>query len=153
MRHRGVDEGLVVLAKLRGKSEQDLAVQREKDEILEAIRIESKEEGTWGDLFRSNGIQAHQRFYLALGVQFMQQLSGINIAGMRKANKLPGYVLCANTFQVQPQHVGTDGTSHGLPAPTMVHPRLLRHMVHNRPCRSSFPPRFDGHWNVPGASS
>jgi MFS family permease len=75
MRHRGVGEGLVVLAKLRGKSEQDLVVQREKDEIMEAIRIESKEEGTWGDLFKSNGISAHKRFYLAVGVQFMQQMS------------------------------------------------------------------------------
>ncbi|KAN0099200.1 Sugar transporter domain containing protein [Hyaloscypha variabilis] len=54
-------------------------VQREKDDILQAIAIESKEEGTWGDLFRDNGIGANKRFYLALGIQFMQQMSGINI--------------------------------------------------------------------------
>jgi hypothetical protein len=79
MRHAGVENGLVVLSKLRGKPKDDIAVQTEKDEIMEAIRIESKEEGTWGDLFRSNGISAHKRFYLALGIQFMQQMSGINI--------------------------------------------------------------------------
>ena len=43
---------------------------------MEAIAIESKEEGTWGDLFRDNGIAAHKRFYLALGIQFMQQMTG-----------------------------------------------------------------------------
>ncbi|KAI9666451.1 MAG: hypothetical protein M1821_004387 [Bathelium mastoideum] len=31
------------------------------------------------DLSCANGISAHKRFYLALGIQFMQQLSGINI--------------------------------------------------------------------------
>lgn len=82
MRHRGVKEGLVVLGKLRGRGEDDVLVQREKDDIMEAIRIESKEEGSWGDLFKSNGIAAHKRFYLALGVQFMQQMSGINIVSV-----------------------------------------------------------------------
>ncbi|KAB8296733.1 hypothetical protein EYC80_002153 [Monilinia laxa] len=80
MRHDGnEDRGLAVLARLRGTSIDDIAVQREKDEIMGAIVIEEKEEGTWGDLFRDNGINANKRFYLALGIQFMQQLSGINI--------------------------------------------------------------------------
>ena len=79
MRHGAEKRGLVVLGRLRAKAVEHPAVQREKDEILEVIMIESKEEGTWGDLFKSNGIQAHKRFYLALGVQFMQQMSGINI--------------------------------------------------------------------------
>jgi len=46
---------------------------------MEAIQIEEKEEGSWSDLFRNNGISANKRFYLALGIQFMQQMSGINI--------------------------------------------------------------------------
>ncbi|KAA8568918.1 hypothetical protein EYC84_007895 [Monilinia fructicola] len=81
MRHdQNEDRGLAVLARLRGTSIDDLAVQKEKDEIMGAIMmIEEKEEGTWGDLFRDNGIKANKRFYLALGIQFMQQLSGINI--------------------------------------------------------------------------
>lgn len=79
MRHRTEAEGLSVLAKLRGRDEKDQLVQAEKDEIMEAITIEAKEEGSWSDLFRSNGISANKRFYLALGIQFMQQMSGINI--------------------------------------------------------------------------
>ena len=77
MRHDGNDDrGVVVLAKLRGLDINSEIVQREKDDIMEAITIESKEEGTWGDLFRGNGIAADKRFYLALGIQFMQQMSG-----------------------------------------------------------------------------
>ncbi|OQV08115.1 hypothetical protein CLAIMM_12435 [Cladophialophora immunda] len=62
MRHRTPAEGLAVLARLRGRDEKD-----------------QLEEGSWADLFRSNGISANKRFYLALGIQFMQQMSGINI--------------------------------------------------------------------------
>jgi hypothetical protein len=77
MRHDGNEErGLVVLAKLRDLEPSHARIQREKDNIIEAIAIESKEEGTWGDLFRDNGIAAHKRFYLALGIQFMQQMTG-----------------------------------------------------------------------------
>lgn len=77
MRHEGSpDSGLIVLAKLRNMSSDHPLVQREKDDIMEAIAIESKEEGTWGDLFRDNGIAANKRFYLAMGIQFMQQMTG-----------------------------------------------------------------------------
>jgi hypothetical protein len=51
-------------------------VRREKEDVMQAIAIESKEEGIWGYLFRSNRIAANKRFYLALGIQFMQQMSG-----------------------------------------------------------------------------
>jgi len=80
MRHDGnEDRGVLVLAALRGVDKGNELVQKEKEDIMQAIAIESKEEGTWGDLFRSNGIAANKRFYLALGIQFMQQMSGINI--------------------------------------------------------------------------
>ena len=68
---------MAVLARLRGKSPDHPAVQQEKDEIEEAIDIESKEEGSWKDLFNGHGISSHKRFYLAVGIQFMQQMSGI----------------------------------------------------------------------------
>jgi MFS family permease len=77
MRRDGNEErGVLVLARLRGRERGDQVVQREKEDILRAIAIESREEGTWGDLFRDNGIGANKRFYLALGIQFMQQMSG-----------------------------------------------------------------------------
>lgn len=72
-------KGEKVLARLRGKSVDDKRVQREKAEIVEAIKIESREEGSWMDLFKDSGIAANKRFFLALGIQFMQQMSGINI--------------------------------------------------------------------------
>lgn len=80
MRHEDSHErGMTVLSKLRNKPISHPVVQSEVNDILEAIRVESQEEGAWSDLFRSNGIAANKRFYLALGIQFMQQMSGINI--------------------------------------------------------------------------
>lgn len=77
MHYDGNEErGLAVLARLRGLDPESEIVQKEKDDIIEAISTESKEEGTWSDLFYDNGIAAHKRFYLAVGIQFMQQMSG-----------------------------------------------------------------------------
>ncbi|KAH9926349.1 general substrate transporter [Amylocystis lapponica] len=71
--------GELVLAKLRKLPMEHAVVQKEKTEIMDALALESKEEGSWGDLFKDNGINGNKRFYLALGIQFMQQLTGINI--------------------------------------------------------------------------
>lgn len=80
MRHEASPErGQLVLSKLRNRPMDDPIVRDESNAILRAIEIESKEEGSWMDLFRDNGIAADKRFYLALGIQFMQQMSGINI--------------------------------------------------------------------------
>jgi len=85
MRHESTpDRGIVVLSKLRNRSVDDVTVQAEANEILEAIRIEAQEEGSWSDLFRSNGIAANKRFYLALGIQFMQQMSGMSRSNARR---------------------------------------------------------------------
>lgn len=69
--------GVKVLAKLRGLHEEDEKIVTERDDIMEAIKIESKEEGSWSDLFKVGEIAANKRFYLALGIQFMQQMSGM----------------------------------------------------------------------------
>jgi len=79
MRHEtSPDRGLQVLAKLRNKPIDDIVVRKEADAIIEAIHMEAQVEGGWGDLFRDAGISADKRFYLALGIQFMQQLSGMH---------------------------------------------------------------------------
>ena len=70
------EKGTAVLARLRGRPANHPVVQREKNDILDAIEIESREEGSWLDLFRGAGMAANKRFYLALGIQFMQQMSG-----------------------------------------------------------------------------
>ncbi|KAJ5889767.1 hypothetical protein N7504_010577 [Penicillium tannophilum] len=73
------ERGVMVLAKLRDKPEDDLDVQKEKSDIMTAINIEAEEEGSWKSLFTDGGCAANKRFFLALGIQFMQQTSGINI--------------------------------------------------------------------------
>jgi len=80
MRHGGVERGVRVLARLRGKEADDAALQREKEEIVAAIGVEAGEEGGWGDLFRGGRVDGHKRFYLAVGIQFMQQMSGMSPA-------------------------------------------------------------------------
>lgn len=61
-----------VLAKLRGKPEDDLVVRKETSDILTAINIEAEKEGSWKSLFLDGGCAANKRFFLALGIQFMQ---------------------------------------------------------------------------------
>jgi hypothetical protein len=70
------DRGTLVLSKLRDRPIDHPVVQKEKDEILAAIALESGEEGTWMDLLRNGGTGNCKRFFLAVGAQFMQQTSG-----------------------------------------------------------------------------
>ncbi|KAH0825910.1 putative sugar transporter [Lanmaoa asiatica] len=80
MQHdRTPDRVTMVLAKLRGVSSDHPVVQHERAEILNAIALEAKEKGSWSNLFKDHGIRGNKRFYLALGIQFMQQMTGINI--------------------------------------------------------------------------
>lgn len=80
LRHdKNSSRGIAVLARIRGIDVDNVEVQSEAEEILTAIRLEEKVESTWTDLFSSAGVRAHKRFYLAVGIQFMQQMSGINI--------------------------------------------------------------------------
>jgi hypothetical protein len=70
------DRGTLVLSKLRNKSVDDAGVLKERDDILAAINIEANEEGGWKALISDGGCAANKRFFLALGIQFMQQTSG-----------------------------------------------------------------------------
>jgi hypothetical protein len=70
------EKGTYVLSKLRDKPTDDQMVQKEKNEILSAINIEAEEEGSWKSLFSDGGCSANKRFFLAVGIQFMQQTSG-----------------------------------------------------------------------------
>ncbi|EMD39461.1 hypothetical protein CERSUDRAFT_121739 [Gelatoporia subvermispora B] len=74
-----VDRATEVLARLRALPAGHAVVQRERAEIVEAIELEAREEGSWMDLFKDHGIMGSKRFLLALGIQFMQQMTGINI--------------------------------------------------------------------------
>lgn len=70
------ERGTKVLAKLRGKTEDDLVVKEETVDIQTAINIETAEEGSWKSLLLDGGCAAKKRFLLALGIQSMQQTSG-----------------------------------------------------------------------------
>jgi len=71
--------GLAVLAALRGQNDDHPQVRSEADEIREAIAVEETEEGGWLDVFRDGGVKGNARVALAMGIQFMQQMTGINI--------------------------------------------------------------------------
>lgn len=71
--------GEIVLSKLRNKPVDHPDVVRERNEILEAIRLEMAEESGWADLIKSDAVSTDKRFYLALGAQFMQEMGGINM--------------------------------------------------------------------------
>ena len=51
-------------------------VQHERAEIPDAFSLEAKEKGSLSDLFKDHGIRGNKRLYLALGIQFMQQMTG-----------------------------------------------------------------------------
>lgn len=70
LRHdKSPEQGFLVLSKLRNRPLEDPIVRAEADDIMEAIELENKEEGTWMDLFRDGGLKTDKRFYLALGIQ------------------------------------------------------------------------------------
>lgn len=71
------EAGVAVLAALRDRPADDPIVCAERDEILSAVQRESEEEGSWMDLLRDGGVAANKRFYLSLGIQFMQQMTGL----------------------------------------------------------------------------
>ena len=74
MRHDSPERGTQVLADLHGLPVSHPVVKQEKLEIMEAIALE--QEGRWSDLFKDGGVSGDKRFYLALGIQFMQQFTG-----------------------------------------------------------------------------
>ncbi|KAB5585238.1 hypothetical protein GE09DRAFT_1233531 [Coniochaeta sp. 2T2.1] len=71
--------GRVVLARLRGLGVDDESVRAEVEGIEDAVRAETRSGGGWGDLVTDKGSMEDKRFHLAVGIQFMQQCTGINI--------------------------------------------------------------------------
>ena len=164
------DRGTIVLAKLRGVSADHPVVQHERAEILDAISLESQEKGAWSDLFKDHGIQGNKRFYLAVALQFLQEMSGnvynnmqshgVQIRPIRHQHR---HVLCANVVPTEPRHVTRAGSFPWLFFASVVSYSLLcycKHMgvhissaskcgvprivVHYRSCRTSKALDFNG---------
>ncbi|KAJ5261395.1 hypothetical protein N7478_011990 [Penicillium angulare] len=71
--------GEVVLSKLRNKPIGHPSIIEEKNEIMGAIELEPADDGSWLALFKDGGDGTDKRFYLSLGIQFMQEMGGINM--------------------------------------------------------------------------
>lgn len=76
-------EGISVLAALEGKNatEEDDVIINQKDEILEAVRLERDHAPSWKDVLhgRTDDTGMLKRLLLGAGTQWMQQLVGINV--------------------------------------------------------------------------
>jgi len=137
MRHEASPvRGQEVLCKLRNKSMDDPAVRAESDGIMKAIEIESQEEGSWTDLFKDNGIAANKRFFLALGIQFMQQMSGIKYVYITSLFVLTDtrqhcYVLRSHSVPEQSWNVWSHEFVDGSSTPGLVLPCFFLDLVHH----------------------
>ncbi|KAL1745558.1 general substrate transporter [Schizophyllum fasciatum] len=81
--HGQETEGLAILAALEGNgaTADDTFIIEEKEEIVEAVRIERETAPSWGDLLRgrTGNTGMVKRLILGAGTQWMQQLVGINV--------------------------------------------------------------------------
>lgn len=74
------EEALQVLCKLWDVGPDDKKVRREEGDILETIALEREHgEYKWRDILKRDRVQTGRRVLLAYGMQFMNQLGGINL--------------------------------------------------------------------------
>lgn len=73
-------EALEILCKVYDKPPDDPKIQAEEDDILETIRL-VKETGEykWRNILKRDRVQTGRRVLLAYGMQFMNQIGGINL--------------------------------------------------------------------------
>ncbi|TFK71024.1 general substrate transporter [Pluteus cervinus] len=100
--HGYEEEGLEVLAALEGNgiTISDAFVVNQKDEILEAVRLEKETAPSWGDILRGDTGDTGmlQRVLLGAGTQWMQQLVGINVTSYYLPLVLQNSVGLSNTL-------------------------------------------------------
>ncbi|KAK9468203.1 putative hexose carrier protein [Lipomyces arxii] len=73
------DEAAYVLAALRGGEIDTPSIVFELQEIQYAIAVETQHQGSWGDVFKDNGISGWTRVLIAASANFFQQMSGVNV--------------------------------------------------------------------------
>ncbi|KAK9468204.1 putative hexose carrier protein [Lipomyces arxii] len=74
-----IDQSAYVLAALRGGELDTPSVVFELQEIQYAIAVETQHQGSWGDVFKDNGISGWTRVLIAATANFFQQMSGVNV--------------------------------------------------------------------------
>lgn len=72
-----------MLCDLYDREPTDTLVRSEADGILEAIRLETSGEYKWSQMFKSDEVKTGRRVLLAYGIQFMNQMGGINLVVVR----------------------------------------------------------------------
>jgi MFS family permease len=79
-KHGRNEEALAVLCDVYGGGPENPKIVREQREVLGAIELERKRgEYRWSQLFKRDEVQTGRRVLLAYGMQFMNQLGGINL--------------------------------------------------------------------------
>ncbi|KAL4992052.1 general substrate transporter [Aspergillus falconensis] len=74
------DQALQILSDVYGKPKDDPKIQAEQTEILEALAVETKNgEYKWRNILKPDGVSTGRRVLLGYGMQFMNQVGGINL--------------------------------------------------------------------------
>lgn len=74
------DEALQTLCDVYDRTPDDQKVVEESEGILEAIELETQHgEYQWSQIFEKDEVQTGKRVLLAYGIQFMNQMGGINL--------------------------------------------------------------------------
>ena len=74
-----IEQAAINLAALRGDHPDTPAIAAELKEIQYAIAVESREAGSWADVFKDNGVSGFTRVAIAFAANFFQQMSGVNV--------------------------------------------------------------------------
>lgn len=79
-RHNRAEEALQVLCDVYDMGPDDPKVVSESEGILEAIELETLHgEYKWSQILKRDEVQTGKRVLLAYGIQFMNQMGGINL--------------------------------------------------------------------------
>lgn len=74
------EEALQILCDVYDRPSDDTRIQREQADVLEAINLERKHgEYKWRNILKRDQVQTGYRVLLAWGMQFMNQMGGINL--------------------------------------------------------------------------
>lgn len=74
------DEALGVLCDVYDRQPDDPKIVKEANEILDALALERQEgEYSWSQILHRDSVQTGKRVLLAYGMQFMNQVGGINL--------------------------------------------------------------------------
>jgi hypothetical protein len=93
-KHGRHEEALKILCDVYGGTPDDPKIAKENREVLEALKIEEETgEYRWSQLLKRDKVQTGRRVLLAYGMQFMNQMGGINVSN----SPLPCKSLLADT--------------------------------------------------------